>query len=151
MKRDIRIETVYPYPPERIWLALTNSDVLSQWLMPNDFEPRVGHQFRFRTKPAPGFDGIVHCEVLELIEPELLSFTWKGGPVDTIVTFTLDRIAEGTRLCLEQRGFKGFSAVSVSYLLGQGWKKMFGRILPKVLNQLPHASVRMAHKGATPS
>lgn len=30
----------------------------------NDFEPRIGHRFQFRTEPAPGFDGVVNCEVL---------------------------------------------------------------------------------------
>jgi len=42
-------------PQEKVWSALTDRQSLSQWLMPNNFEPRVGHKFEFRTKPAPGF------------------------------------------------------------------------------------------------
>jgi len=49
MKRDIHIEETYPYPPERIWRALTNSDAMADWLMPNTFEPKVGCRFQFRT------------------------------------------------------------------------------------------------------
>jgi len=39
--------------------------------MPNDFKPVVGHAFTFRTEPVSqhGFDGVVHCEVLDLEPP----------------------------------------------------------------------------------
>ena len=62
MARDLHFEFIYPHPPERVWAAITSSEAMSQWLMPNDFQLVVGHRFQFRTKPAPGFDGIVHCE-----------------------------------------------------------------------------------------
>ena len=52
MKRNIMIEEFYPFPPEQLWKALTNSRALAEWLMPNDFEPRVGHCFRFRDDPS---------------------------------------------------------------------------------------------------
>jgi uncharacterized protein YndB with AHSA1/START domain len=76
---ELRLEATYPHPQERVWQAITDSRALAAWLMPNDFEPVVGHRFTFRTEPAPGFDGIVHCEVLRVEPPRLLSFTWKGG------------------------------------------------------------------------
>lgn len=63
MKRTIRRTVRYPHPPSRVWAAITSSAALARWLMPNDFEPKVGHEFTFRTDPAPGFDGIVHCKV----------------------------------------------------------------------------------------
>ena len=78
---QVSINKVYPHPPEKVWRALTDAQAMSEWLMPNDFEPRVRHRFTFRTDPAPGFDGIVHCEVRELTQHERLSFTWVGGPV----------------------------------------------------------------------
>ena len=69
MKADIDASVVYPHPVDRVWEALTSSEALAAWLMPNDFKPAVGHRFTFRTKPAPGFDGVVRCEVLELDPP----------------------------------------------------------------------------------
>jgi uncharacterized protein YndB with AHSA1/START domain len=57
MRRDVILERVYPHPPQAVWKALTDPKALSVWLMENDFQPRVGHRFRFRTKPRPGFDG----------------------------------------------------------------------------------------------
>ena len=47
MKREVTLEVIYPYPPDRVWRALTDRRVLAQWLLPNDFEPRVGHRFHF--------------------------------------------------------------------------------------------------------
>ncbi len=75
MSRTLRFEVLYPHPPERVWRALTDRRMLAEWLMPNDFEPRLGHRFTFRTDPAPGFDGTVRCQVIELDEPRRLSYT----------------------------------------------------------------------------
>lgn len=136
MKRKLNLEAFYPFPPEHVWQALTNSQALSKWLMPNDFKPLVGHKFQFRTKPAPGFDGIVNCEVLEIDAPRRLSFTWKGGPVDTIVSFVLEPAGSGTKLHFEQKEFEGTKAVLISYFLGSGWKGMLRQKLPKVLDNM---------------
>jgi uncharacterized protein YndB with AHSA1/START domain len=59
VKADIDATVVYPHPIDQVWAALTSSAALAAWLMPNDFQPEVGHTFTFTTKPAPGFDGIV--------------------------------------------------------------------------------------------
>ena len=59
MKRDVHLVRDYPYPPAAVWEALTARALLAQWMMENDFEPRVGHRFTMKTDPAPGFDGIV--------------------------------------------------------------------------------------------
>jgi len=136
MKRDLHFEMTYPHSPERVWQALTNPDALARWLMPNDFKPIVGHRFRFRTKPAPGFDGIVHCEVLEVVAPERLVYLWAGGGVDTRVTWTLERVPEGTRLTLDHTGFKGLRGILVSQMLGKGWRSKILMIsLPALLDR----------------
>jgi uncharacterized protein YndB with AHSA1/START domain len=107
--------------------------LLAQWLMPNDFEPRLNHRFTFRAPPAPGFDGIVECEVLELIEDRRLIISWRGGGVDTIVTFELEAIASGTRLHFSQTGFTGIRGRLIASLLGNGWGKMLHKRLPGLL------------------
>ena len=104
MKADIDITVSYPHPPGRVWAALTSSEALAAWLMPNDFEPVVGRRFTFRTRPAPGFDGIVRCEVLELDPPRRMVWSWAGGNIDTTVIFTLEATAGGdTRLSSGRR------------------------------------------------
>jgi len=155
MKRTLRKTIVYPHPIDRVWRALTHRDALAQWLMPNDFEPVVGHQFQFRTDPAPGFDGVVHCRVLDLDEPRLLRISWRGGPVDTVVTWRLEHAGDGrTRLEFEHAGFDGLRAILVSFILGSGWPRMYEKFLPEVLEQLargaldPGASLRCRAQGS---
>jgi len=137
MKRSLSRSIVYPHPVDRVWRALTSREAIAQWLMPNDFEPVVGREFQLRADPAPGWDGVVHCVVLELDEPRTLRISWRGGPIDTVVTWRLSDLgAGGTRLEFEQTGFDGLKAVLVSFILGRGWPRIHGVLLPAVLEQL---------------
>lgn len=134
MTRDLKFEVFYDQPPERVWAALTNASALAAWLMPNDFVPKLGHRFQFRTKPAPGFDGVVNCEVLELVPPRRLAYSWVGGGVDTKVIWTIEAANEGTRLQLEHVGFRGVRGLFVSSILGKGWNsRILKTRLPIVL------------------
>jgi uncharacterized protein YndB with AHSA1/START domain len=122
----VRVDEFLAHPPARVWRALTDPGLLARWLMPNDFRPAVGHAFTFRTDPRPaaGFDGIVHCQVLA-IEPErLLRISWRGGPLDTTVTWTLVPEGRGTRLFLVHDGFDpGDPGQQLTRrILGQGWR-----------------------------
>ena len=130
MAREIRFEAIYPFPREQVWAALTDPVALGEWLMPNNFAPVVGHRFQFHTKPAPGFDGVVDCEVLQLEPPERLSFSWVGGGVDTNVAFVLSALGSSTRLVMTQTGFKGLRGLMVSTILKGGWKRMIELRLP---------------------
>jgi uncharacterized protein YndB with AHSA1/START domain len=134
MSRDLHFEFLYAHPPQRVWRALTDSAAIAQWLMPNNFQPVVGHKFQFRTKRRPGFDGIVNCEVLELVPPRKLAYSWEGGRMRTVVTYTLEAVPEGTRLLFDHTGFRGLRGLLVSQMLGNGWKsKILVRNLPAVL------------------
>ncbi|MCZ8194168.1 MAG: SRPBCC family protein [Brevundimonas sp.] len=128
--RAIRLSRTYNYPRDMVWAAIADSDALADWLMPNDFQPVLGHAFTFRTKPAPGFDGIVHAKVLDIVPPERLVLAWKGGPLDTTVTFDLVEVTETeTRLTLIHDGFRGSSNLMPRVFLGMGWKNLLSRKL----------------------
>ena len=136
MPKAITFTTTYPYPIEQVWKALTDAQAMSEWLMPCNIEPRVGHRFQFQTKPYPGFDGIVHCKVLEVVPLKTLSFSWSGGSLkDTVVSFRLRAVGDHTELVFEHRGFEGFfNTLVVRNLLANGWKKKILRIqLPNYL------------------
>jgi uncharacterized protein YndB with AHSA1/START domain len=75
-KESIVVENELPDPPERVWRALTDPQLLESWLMPNNIGAEVGARFQFRTAPAPGFSGIVECEVLEVVPHRLLVYSW---------------------------------------------------------------------------
>ena len=133
MTDTIRKEIVIPQSREEVWRALTDRAALAEWMYPNDFEPRVGHRFTFRVPPNPqaGFDGIVHCEVLECAPPSRLAYSWTGGPVaDTRVSYRLEADGDGTRLFFEHSGFDLTQPWGHNALRGAefGWVKMFERL-----------------------
>jgi len=139
VKRDLRFEVVYKHPIEKVWRALTDPKAIAQWLMENDFEPRLGHKFMFHSKPQPGWDGKTYCEVIELDPPRRLAYTWRGGSIDTLLRITLEPLADGTRIVLEHSGFRGLKAVMVSFIMGAGWKGIVNKRIPAVLARMDAA------------
>ncbi|MDM9382091.1 SRPBCC domain-containing protein [Chlorogloeopsis sp. ULAP01] len=128
MLRNLKKEIFYPYPPQRVWQVLTNSQVLATWLMENDFEPRIGHKFRFLCPPLPGLDGSISCEVIELDEPKRLSYTWQDSMMcqPSIVTWTLKPVDGGTRVQLEHKGLRQeFIGVGEPMRYSQAWQGQF--------------------------
>lgn len=139
MKRSVVLERDYAYSIDTVWEALTDSEAMSEWLMPNNFQPYVGHRFTFKTAPSIGFDGIVQCEVISVIKPTQLAYTWQGGAMKspTTVTWRLRETATGTHLTLEHSGFEGLAGVAISYLLGMGWRNLLMRRFPNCLKLIP--------------
>ena len=136
MAHSVLRSRTYGHPIDRVWHALTTPDVLAAWLMPNDLAPRVGHRFTFRTDPSPGFDGVVHSEVLALEAPRRLVLAWRGGGIDTTMTFELSEVRGGTHLSLHHEGFEGFRGRAVGAVLGSGWRGLLASALPAALDAL---------------
>ena len=87
------IERVFPHPQAKLWRALTESALLAQWMMNNDFEPVAGKKFQFLADPMPNWNGIVDCEVV-LVDPiQRLSYNWGVGNAESgmqwVVALTL--------------------------------------------------------------
>ena len=93
----ISVDQFIARPPERVWQALTVPDQLAAWWVPSDIEPTVGHRF---TLQMPGW-GDVECQVLEVVEPERLAYTFG----DWTLTWRLVAEGRGTRLLLDHSGF----------------------------------------------
>ncbi|MBE1492043.1 SRPBCC family protein [Plantactinospora soyae] len=133
----IRAGQFLPQPPVRVWHALTDAELLARWFMPNDFKPVLGHRFTFQAKPRPeqNFDGVVHCEVLELTPERLLRFAWRGGHLDTTVTWTLTPEGRGTRLVVEHAGFDPDDPDQrlAFKIMGGGWRSHVLRGLADLL------------------
>lgn len=136
MTAKLRKEAFYPYPPQTVWVALTDPHALAEWLMPNDFKPVVGHRFRFEIDPAPGCDPVINCEVLEVQPPFRLVYTWvpdrKKKPFGTsTVSWTLAPEGSGTRLVLEHAGIENYPFWQ-RFMLRFGWGTMVKRWIPKI-------------------
>jgi uncharacterized protein YndB with AHSA1/START domain len=138
--RGIHRELSYAHPPERVWKALTDPRLMALWLMDvESFEPRVGCAFRFRTKPAPGFDGVVHCEVVEVEPLRRLAYTWASGKQrkrPTLVTWELEPHGPNTRLRLTHDGFTGLGGLFIRTLLGRGWGHKLRDYMPRLLTRM---------------
>jgi uncharacterized protein YndB with AHSA1/START domain len=136
--QDIVVEEVFPHAPETIWKTLTTGELIGRWLMkPTGFEPVKGARFTFQTTPAGAWDGVIHCEVLDVTRNRRLSYSWQGGHdgnlqygsrLDTIVTLTLDRVDGGTRLRVVHSGFVMPKNDSAYRNMSEGWKKVVGTI-----------------------
>jgi uncharacterized protein YndB with AHSA1/START domain len=123
--RSVVVEKDMPHPPQKIWRALTQSQLIGHWLMENDFLPVVGHKFTLRTKPVAGWNGEVDCQVLAIEPNQRLSYTWVSMGFETAVTWTLTPSDGGTRVRMEHSGFQ--SEESASYKgASYGWQKFMG-------------------------
>ena len=134
--RSIVIERVMPHPPEKIWRALTQTHLIEQWLMKNDFEPRLGAQFTFRAKPMGDWDGTVRCEVTAFDPPRKLAYSWKGGSasnpaygsaLDSVVEWILAPEAGGTRVRMEHSGFGPRNEMAFE-TMSSGWPRGLERL-----------------------
>jgi uncharacterized protein YndB with AHSA1/START domain len=127
--RSVVFEREVPYPPEKIWRALTQSHLIGEWLMKTDFEPVVDHRFDFRAEW-----GAVNCQVLEIEPNKTLSYTWGDDNLNSVVTWTLTPVGTGTHLRMEQ---SGFPADQPRYYHGarSGWPRFFAN-LERVLSGL---------------
>jgi uncharacterized protein YndB with AHSA1/START domain len=101
---SVVVERDIPHPPQKVWRALTQQHLIAEWLMANDFEPKLGHKFSLRWENR-GMSGVIDAEVLTMEPYHTLAYTWNSMGVDTVVTFTLTPTPDGTHLKMEQGGF----------------------------------------------
>jgi uncharacterized protein YndB with AHSA1/START domain len=116
------VEREIPYPPERIWRALTQPHLIDEWLMKNDFQPLVGHRFNLRADW-----GVVGCEVLAVEPNKTLSYSWGAYDLTSIVTWTLTATGTGTHLRMEQSGFRPDQTQYYQGAKG-GWQRFFAAL-----------------------
>ena len=130
--KSIVVERVMPHAADKIWRALTTRHLVAEWLMDNDFAPVEGHRFTFRATPVPGWSGVTNGIVLKVEAPRLLSYNWGDGTesasgLRTVVTWTLTPEGAGTRVRMEQSGFRpederGYKG------MGGGWPRILERL-----------------------
>jgi uncharacterized protein YndB with AHSA1/START domain len=120
--RTVTVEREIGAPPEKLWRALTQPHLIAEWLMKNDFVASVGHRFALSAEW-----GAVACEVLEIEPHRSLSYTWDANGLESIVTWTLTPIGAGTRLRMEQTGFKP-DQQQAYHGARAGWPKFFARL-----------------------
>ena len=124
--RSVVFERDLPYPPEKIWRALTEPQLIEQWLMRNDFKPLVDRRFKFTADW-----GAVDCQVTAVERNKTLAYTWAAFGLESVVTWTLTPTSTGTHLRVEQSGFRPDQ--QQAYVGAQGGWQRFLAALETVL------------------
>ena len=124
---SVVVEREIPYPPEKIWRALTQPHLIEEWLMKNDFNPLVGHHFNLRRTPQPDVNIVVDCQVLVVEPNKTLSYAWGALGLESAVTFTLTPTPTGTHLRMEQTGFRPDQPQAYQGAK-YGWQKFFANL-----------------------
>jgi uncharacterized protein YndB with AHSA1/START domain len=119
---SVVIERDIAFPPEKIWRALTQPQLIEEWLMKSDFKPVLDHRFKFSSDW-----GAVDCQVTAVEPNKTLSYTWAAYGLESVVTWTLTPKGNGTHLRMEQSGFRpdqqqAFQGAKF------GWQKFFASL-----------------------
>lgn len=146
--RAIVVEGMLVQPAETVWRALTEPDLISRWFMPSDFAAEVGHKFNYRSAPMGDWDGVSEGEVLDADPFWRLRYSWRGGShslpgfghyIDTVVTWTLSPLPNGTHVRLEHAGFTPDAAAVYDIMKSEnGWNAVVNR-LAKIVVELDEA------------
>jgi uncharacterized protein YndB with AHSA1/START domain len=120
--RSVVVEREIPFPPEKVWRALTQPHLIEEWLMKNDFKPIADHTFELR-----GDWGSVNCRVLAIEPNKALSYSWAAMGLDSTVTWTLTPTQGGTHLRMEQVGFRPDQQQAYQGAKF-GWQKFFANL-----------------------
>jgi uncharacterized protein YndB with AHSA1/START domain len=119
---SVVVEREIPHPPEKIWRALTQPHLIAEWLMKNDFKADVGHRFKLSADW-----GAVDCQV-QTVEPnKTLTYSWDSKDLESVVTWTLTPTSTGTRLRMEQVGFRPDQQQYYRGAQG-GWQRFFAAL-----------------------
>ena len=136
---EIVVDEVLPHAPEVVWKTLTTPELMARWLKmtPTGFEPATGNRFTYQTTPAGGWDGVIHCLVLDVIPHERLVYQWRGGHdantgygsrLKTVVTWTLSKVDGGVRVRLVHSGFRLPENETAFKGMSHGWPEVLQRI-----------------------
>lgn len=147
----IRVDHFLPHPPAKVWRALTDPELLAQWMMPgarrgaadDTFRLEVGHRYTLTAVPRPNtnFSGTIRAEVLAYDTERMLSVRWQdavesqGNTADWTITWTLEPEGRGTRLFLVHEGFDPDDPAQrmAHRIMGGGWRSYVVGALEDVL------------------
>lgn len=132
-----------PHPPDRVWRALTDPELLSRWFMRCDQDLAslpMGGRFTLIDPKAKGWSGILDGELIERIAPQRLVYRTdeREGTSSTTLTWTLIPTDTGTRLDLHHAGWRGLRGFLTAQFLRMGWRTLIAKDLNDLLAGTGH-------------
>ncbi|MCM3674724.1 MULTISPECIES: SRPBCC domain-containing protein [Peribacillus] len=97
--QDIKKTVILEAPIQKVWDTVSTAEGIAAWFMPNDFQPKVGHEFHVQSPFGPS-----PCKVMELDAPHLLSFSWDTD--GWFISFILKELDGKTEFTLIHGGWK---------------------------------------------
>ncbi|MGG3495986.1 SRPBCC domain-containing protein [Peribacillus simplex] len=97
--QDIKKTVILEAPIQKVWDTVSTAEGIASWFMPNDFQPKVGHEFHVQSPFGPS-----PCKVTELDAPHRLSFSWDTD--GWFISFILKELDGKTEFTLIHGGWK---------------------------------------------
>lgn len=97
--QDIKKTIILEAPIQKVWDTVSTAEGIASWFMPNDFQPKVGHEFHVQSPFGPS-----PCKVMELDAPHRLSFSWDTD--GWFISFILKEVDGKTEFTLIHGGWK---------------------------------------------
>lgn len=142
----VRLERRFAAPPERVFRAWLDPELLSRWIAPGDMkvtraevDERVGGRFSiFQEDASAAGVGGMEATILELVPNERLAFDWRfvgvnreGLGLDTRLTVTLAPASDGgTELTLMHERLDALREAmpDVADKVSAGWELVFEKL-----------------------
>ncbi|MCO1598948.1 SRPBCC domain-containing protein [Micromonospora sp. RHAY321] len=99
---EIGAQVDLSHPPDRVWLALTDPELLGRWFAEAETVAGVPDRLVLQTAGLPGFDANVEVEVTERRMPELLALRCDEAGRLTELTCTVTATKQGCRLAVRE-------------------------------------------------
>lgn len=97
--QDIKKTVILEAPIQKVWDTVSTAEGIASWFMPNDFQPKMGHEFHVQSPFGPS-----PCKVTELDAPHRLSFSWDTD--GWFISFILKEVDGKTEFTLIHGGWK---------------------------------------------
>ena len=126
---------------DRVWRAITDKDQMKDWYFTlSDFKPEVGFEFSFKGKGSKGEEYTHECRVTKVEPGKMLQYTWtyKGYPGESLVTFELNPEGNKTKLKLTHEGLHTFANNGPDFLpssFNMGWTHIIEKSIVEYLKK----------------
>lgn len=133
--QDIKKTVILEAPIQKVWDTVSTAEGIASWFMPNDFQPKVGHEFHVQSPFGPS-----PCKVTELDAPHRLSFSWDTD--GWFISFLLKEVDGKTEFTLIHGGWKEPDTILpkpnekssvIRDRMNQGWEQIVNQGLKKAV------------------
>lgn len=145
----VRLQRTYAAPPERVFRAWLDADLVAQWMLPGpvdsvqvEIDPHQGGRYRVWHSGGGVALGGFDARILEIDPPRRLVFAWGFvGPdpdhdprFDSRLTVVVDADPAGARLTLVHEQLDSLAAglPAVAEQVEAGWSDVLGKLVEVV-------------------